>query len=112
MEIESEEPLVHDLDIVVSWLGHPNTEKVDCSAFHAALNLFDDLSSSVSGKFDLSRKQTRKIYDKLFYGLNLPSGTPRRKQYVPSWTEPEVRTLQQVLTVGLDLFRASISEKG
>ena len=111
MKIESEEPLLHDLDIVARWLGHPNAEHVDCSAFNAALNLFGDLSTAVDGKFDPDRKLTHKVYEKLLYGLNLSSVARNRKQYVPSWTESEVHVLEQVLTAGLDLFRASVSEK-
>jgi hypothetical protein len=109
--IEPEEPLLYDLDIIARWLDDPKAEEVDCCAFHAAWDFFDDLSTAVSVKFDLNRKLAHKVYDKLFYGLNLPSATPRPKQYVPSWTEPEVRLLKKAMTAGLDLFRASISEK-
>jgi hypothetical protein len=66
---------------------------------------------SAFGKFDPDRKLTHKVYEKLLYGLNLPSVARNRKQYVPSWTESEVHVLEQVLTAGLDLFRASVSEK-
>jgi hypothetical protein len=111
MKIESEEPILHDLDVVAHWLGNPNAERVDCCAFNAALSFFDDLSTAVGGKLGPHRRLTQKIQDKLFFGLNLPSVAPRRKQYVPCWTEAEVRILKQVLTVGLDLFRVSMSEK-
>lgn len=111
IKIESEEPKLHDMDVVENWLRNPIAEQVDCSEFTAAWNIFADLSNSVNGKFDADRKSTRKIYDKLFWGNNLPSVTPSGKKYDPIWTKAEIQLLKKTLADGLDLFRASITEK-
>jgi hypothetical protein len=49
------------------------------------------------------------IYDKVFFGNNLPSMTPPGEHYVPAWSEEEIDRLSRVLTGGLRLFRARVS---
>ncbi len=105
--IEPEEPCLHDLDKVSRWLNHPNISSVDCKGFSAAWNLFTDVSSSVRGNFDPDKRKTDKVYQKIFWALNLPSMTPKEKQYEPKWTKKEVEIMREVLTQGLELFRKS-----
>jgi hypothetical protein len=44
------------------------------------------------------------IYDKLFWGNNLPLITPEGERYLPEWSADEVQSLAQILASGLDLF--------
>jgi len=111
IKIESEEPILHDLDFIGQWSVNPKAEQINCFEFTAAWNFFADLSNSVNGKFDADRKMTQKVYDKLFWGNNLPSVTPPGKKYEPIWSEAQVQLLKKTLTDGLELFRANITEK-
>jgi hypothetical protein len=111
IDIQAEQPFLHDLDKVARWLDGPSADSIDCQAFSAAWNLFADVSSSVGDNFDSDPKLTQKVYDKIFYGLNLPAVTPEDKLYEPVWTIEEVQLIREVLGRGLNLFRLSIEEK-
>jgi hypothetical protein len=103
--VDSEDANLHDLDAIARWLAGSATETVECVNFLNIWNLFDDFSRSVAGNFDAERKLTNKIYDKLFWGNNLPAVTPVGKHYDPIWTKRELKIMREVLGVGLTLFR-------
>ena len=48
------------------------------------------------------------IYDKLFWGCNLPSMTPPGMHYEPTWSPEEITTVVEVLHSGLRLLRDAI----
>ena len=115
--LAGEEPRLHDLDCVQDWLNlrgkrsrkHVRRTTVDCNAFLAAWNLFSDVRFSLG---QLSGKRltphTRRPYNKLFYGCNLPAITPPGKHYEPIWPNYEVAVLRKVLGSGLKLFRCRL----
>ena len=109
LSVETIEPILRDLDLVASWLGASETEVVDCKILLDAWNIFDDVSRSVGGNFDANPKLTNKIYDKLFWGNNLPSVTPKGKSYEPIWAKRELKIIRETLSAGLSLFREKIS---
>ena len=109
LSVRTEESKLHDLDFVASWLAAKEDETVNCKIFLATWNLFDDISRSVSGNFDANRKKTNKIYEKLFWGNNIPVVTPEGKSYTPLWTKRELKTIREVLGAGLSLFREKVS---
>ena len=100
-------PLLHDLDVVRRWLRRKRERPVplDCAATLAAWNLFADVSRSAGGDFDGDKARTRRIYDKLFWGVNFPSLTPPGKRYIPLWSSAEQRLVHAILSSGLRLFR-------
>ncbi len=110
INIQSEEPGLHDLGVVAKWLESPTGKTVDCPSFNAAWNLFTDVSRSVKGDFDQDQTRTKNVYEKLFWGMNLPSVTPEGKEYEPIWTKKEVALLHEVLSQGLEMFRVRIAE--
>ena len=109
LSVAAESPILHDFDIVASWLKTANVKAIYCKDFLAAWNLFDDISRSVDGNFDTDQTVTAKIYDKLFWGNNLPSVTPAGQSYHPAWTKRELTIIRETLASGLLLFRQSIS---
>ena len=81
--LEIEEPKLHDLDWVASWR---TDMPVDCDAALAAWNLFSDVSVSVPAlthNFRILDSRFPSIYNKLFWGNNLPSMTPEGEQCSP-----------------------------
>jgi len=46
-------------------------------------------SGSVEGGFDEDKALTQKIYNKLFWGSNLPAVTPKGRYYEPIWPRRE-----------------------
>lgn len=97
------EPL--DLDHVQRWLGAAHKTTVDCQVFLEAWNLFSDIASAVQGKqAHIDDQKESRIYEKLFWGNNLPALTPPGKHYAPVWTKSEVGRLRSVLNRGMQLF--------
>lgn len=105
--VKQEEPVLHDLDVVAAWLADPREETISCAAFLAAWNLFGDIarSSPVAGaSFGPRVEQHGSVYEKLFWGSNLPAITPDGERFRPQWSHDEVAALAQVLKEGLDAF--------
>lgn len=104
--LESEEPILHDLDWVATWLASPRLS-VDCREALASWNLFGDVAASIVDRGSTFKHLDSKlgaIYEKLFWGSNLPSMTPKGAHYVPEWSSDEIDSLAEILTTGLDLF--------
>jgi len=108
LDLDAMEPLLHDLDVVAGWLDRPLSAKVDCDALLTAWNLFGDLASSINGDFDLDRERTQLVYEKLFWGNNLPAVTPPGKHYTPEWSDDELLLIREILHYGLMLFRTHV----
>lgn len=105
--VELEEPHLHNLDLLVRWLKKPDAKSVSCNEFNNAWNLFSDVSASINGNFDSDKKLTQKIYDKLFWGCNLPAVTPEGKQY-HHWTKRELQLMHDVLLTGVEMFEQAV----
>jgi hypothetical protein len=106
--LEREEPVLHDLDWVAAWTKAPDAP-VDCRKALAAWNLFSDMAKSVNERgiaFNQLDSQFPSIYDKLFWGSNLPSMTPSGRHYEPEWSQDELATLAEVLSAGLAMFES------
>jgi hypothetical protein len=111
--LESETPVLHDLDWVARWRIAQATE-IDCVQTLDAWNLFRDVAASVQAKSSEFAKLDRNwplIYDKLFWGNNLPAMTPEGQSYVPQWTLQETQLLAAVLSAGLDLFESCVGNR-
>ena len=108
LSVKTESSLLHDLDIVASWLQTKN-ESIDCKNFLVTWNLFEDISRSVNGNFDADRKKTKDIYNKLFWGDESNILTPEGESYTPTWTKRELKIIREVLGEGLSLFREKTS---
>ncbi len=94
-----------NLDSVVKWLRRKRPAHLNCVEFLNAWNLLADISAAIGGDFDADKAKTRQIYQKLFWGNNLPAVTPAGKHYTPQWPGRESRIIREVLRKGLSLFR-------
>jgi hypothetical protein len=106
--IDNEVAMLHDLDVVATWLKRPLSADIDCDSFLAAWNLFSNVSAAINGDFDPDHARTTGVYDKLFYGNNLPVITPPGEHYEPEWTDDEVLLIRELLAGGLQLFREHV----
>jgi len=108
-QLEDHEPILHDLDWVGTWLKKPGMP-VNCVEALGAWNLFSDVARSIQGRgraFERLVPQFPGIYQKLFWGNNLPSLTPNGCHYVPEWSSEELAALVEVLGAGLEMFQSS-----
>jgi hypothetical protein len=112
ISVDAEEPTLLNLDILGKWLKECDSELIEPDSFNSAWNLFADVSRCVNGGFDPNRELTQKIYDKLFWGCNLPAVTPEGAHYVPAWTERELKIMAEVLRSGMQMFRDCVKSQG
>lgn len=73
------------------------------------MNLLDDICRSIGQPLRFDGPTANRVYDKLFWGLNLPSVTPAGGHYVPLWSRREIRKLHQVITAGLGRLDAQLN---
>jgi len=98
-----------DFDLLQNWLDRPSLDQIDCVSILDYWNIFSDLERSLSGKQEhIDDKGEGEIYDKLFWGCNLPSVTPPGERYIPNWSDDEIQRLASILNCGLTLFRRAI----
>ena len=62
-----------------------------------AWNVLDDLTKSFGVPLGFHGRLADRVYDKLFYGLNLEYFTPPGEWYVPTWQPRELAKIDQVL---------------
>ncbi|MEW5858947.1 MAG: hypothetical protein AB1861_16445 [Cyanobacteriota bacterium] len=106
LHLEKQELILLDLDVVKHWLDKQRNTHIDCDRFLCAYNLFSDVALSVDDNgFDRDRQRTNSIYNKLFWGNNLPVVTPLGKHYEPIWRDDEIEMLRELLEYGLKMFR-------
>jgi hypothetical protein len=110
-QLVKEKPIMLDLDWLANW-KRMKTGSVDCPEALAAWNLFGDVANSLGERgmqfLELdSQEHFRKIYNKLFWGNNLPAMTPPGCEYIPEWSSDEIHSLGELLTIGLDLFASN-----
>jgi len=113
LPLEDGAPVFFDLEQVSTWCKLPTADAVDCEGFLNAWNLLDDISSSCNefpSPFGHISKRENDLYDKLFYGNNLPSITPAGEHYEPEWTEEEIKRLNRVLQLGLVELRQRLPQ--
>lgn len=109
--LEEEGSGYHNLDVVAKWLKRKRPAKLDCVEFLNAWNLFDDISTTIGGRFDPDKDKTQKICNKLFWGNNLPALTPVGCSYEPLWRGEESRIMREVLRAGLKMFRSHVTQQ-
>jgi hypothetical protein len=95
----------YDFDSLIGWCSRPSKRGVDCKTFLGAWNLFDDMLLS-SGRskllFDGVETFDEQVYDKLFWGNNIPAMTPEGQSYEPIWSKHE-------LSIMVDAFRQGLA---
>ncbi len=110
--IVEETPILHNLDLVERWLRRKRPTRPECGELLSAWNLFGDVSASIGGAFDGDRERTQTIYQKLFWGTNIPAITPPGKHYEPLWSGREYRIIRETLREGLATFRKCVVPQG
>jgi hypothetical protein len=99
-----------NLDLIVEWLS-ANSDLPECNVLLNAWNAYSDADTSAQKKSTFSKLNfaNRHLYDKLFWGNNLPSVTPEAEHYDPTWNYEERIALRSIFTTGMDLFISSVS---
>jgi hypothetical protein len=107
LKIDRGDTSLFDLDRIAVWLNKPNATTIECSNFLDAWNLFEDVmrtTATVPKRTD-GIAGDDVLYNKLFWGINLPAVTPTGERFNPTWTSDEVNALKSILGTGLEVFR-------
>jgi len=109
LDLEVEPPIKYDFDAIARWCDTPEVTAIDCDKFLGASNLLADLGVGPDSIFRGADRRATRIYDKLFFGNNLPSVTPPGHSYVPAWSEQDVVELRRLFTLGLAELKGRLS---
>lgn len=97
--IELDEEITgYDLDNITV-----TAETLDCNGVIEKWNIISDLALTVGAEFSGEDKRYNGIYDKLFYGCNLPA--MKHPRYTPEWGEEEIAEINRILAEGAELCR-------
>ena len=78
-------------------------ETLDCNEVIQKWNIMSDLALSIGAEFSGEDKRFNSIYDKLFYGCNLPA--MNHPLYTPGWNAEEIAEINRILAEGAEIFR-------
>ncbi|WOX05058.1 hypothetical protein [Microbulbifer pacificus] len=107
LEITPGEPILHDLEKINCWLEAEFGENLEYECILNAWNMFDDVFKSIGKTFSSKSELENSIYDKLFYGSNLPVITPKGQRYDPVWTFAEISFIRTAMELGIEQLRTS-----
>jgi len=106
--VEKDKVAMLELDALAWWLAAPS-DSIDCGLFLGAWNVFSDLATAINGEpTHIDNREQMDIYDKLFFGNNLPAFTPAGEHYDPAWDDEEISILVDLLDPWLTTFRRLI----
>lgn len=106
MRFRSSEITTYDLDWFIE--NCICSEYGDCKAILLYWNMFSDMAKSVKTKFLGDDEKNNKIYDKLFFGNNLPTVTPDGKHYEPIWSNAERKSITAILSEGVEIVKSQL----
>ncbi len=91
-------------------LLYSTINKLDCDPVLTFWNIISDVAASLDISFlgDNNDARIQHLYDKLFFGCNLPAIRDKGPKYMPIWNKNEVRLLQCVIDSGLDIVKKYI----
>jgi hypothetical protein len=108
LQIVSEEPELHNLDLVSEWIKENDPSIINFSQFNNMWNLWTDTSHSTGRGFNEDDEAAEKIYDKLFWSCTLPTGKSDDQNYIPEWTEDELKTMRELFLKGIAMFKDAV----
>lgn len=110
IEVDVGNPNPTDFDVVQIWLENGGKIK-DYKTFLDVWNLLADISVSTKGDFDNKKEVTNDIYDRIFWGCNIPVVTPEGKSFTPTWTKKELKIIRETLNYGFQMFNKKINQQ-
>ena len=108
INVNVDTPKIFDLGFIETWLNTNSDTIEDYNPFLNAWNLFDDVSISTEGNFDKNRTYTNDIYERIFWGCNIPAITPEGESFSPTWTKTELKIIRRTLKFGFQMFREKV----
>lgn len=94
-----------EFDTAINWLGEID-KNIDCTYLLDFWNIISDISNSVGDNFigNTDKEIINQIYNKLFYGNNIPAIKGDEKDFIPKWTIQEKNELNKVVSDGIRIL--------
>jgi len=84
-------------------------DSVDFDAVITVWNAMTDLLPAAGVPFGFAGSLANRVYDKLFWGLNLASFASEGRRYVPRWSPRERTKVGQVIRASAERVRALVA---
>ena len=83
---------------------------LDCNVIITCWNILSDMAKSIDCDFlgDSKSEEIQNIYDKLFYGCNLPSLKKSGEDFLPKWADDEKNLIKKVLKNGFEVLQRAL----
>jgi hypothetical protein len=106
--VNTEDPNFFNLDVIQDWVNKNLNKIEDYNAILNVWNLFDDISFSTNGNFDKIGHYN--IYERIFWGCNIPAMTPEGESFTPTWTKKELKIIRETLKLGFQMFVEKVKD--
>jgi hypothetical protein len=100
------EGTVVDFDAAAEWAASDQTP--DPVLLLACWNLCVDVAAGTGRPLQDRSPALDPVYDKLFFGNNLPSMTPPGEHFEPSWSADELATLRTFMRDAIEMLRTAV----
>lgn len=111
IKLSSFDIILYDIDFFIDWVKNSNDE-VDCIKFLDFWNITADVSDSLNLYF-LGNENgiVLDLYNKLFYGNNLPAIRGDGELYIPTWDCEDILILTKIIKDAISIISESIFDK-
>ena len=95
----------YDVSMAINWLAECSSN-IDCEYFLTLWNITTDLVYSIKRDFlgNSESKMTKSVYDKLYWGNNLPALKGNEDIYIPKWKSKELHRLHLVIADSVSII--------
>ena len=102
-----------NIDNATNWLSL-DQKNIDCKYFLDFWNIITDLANSVGIEFhgNSDKAIVNEIYNKLFYGNNIPVVKGDGEEFIPDWSTEEMNELSDIITDGIALIKKCLYING
>lgn len=105
-----EEISVYDFNTLLDWLKGSHSQ-INCEYLLRMWNIISDFSHSINAKFSDSDDQLNQIYEKLFFGNNLPGINLTNQKYCPTFSQIEQQLLVELFKKGINIIEKEFQIK-
>lgn len=108
IDVDCDNIACYNFDDLYEWCVSDSTI-VDCDKILNDWNIISDFLNTLKITFvgdNTTDGLIQSLYNKLFYGNNLPTINTTNEKYIPSWSKHELKLLKDILKEGVTKVRA------
>lgn len=98
-------------DAVAAYNLDNNDFSDDCSAMLDKWNIMNDAANSVDIRFEGNKLIYDDLYNKIFFGCNLPAIRRDGEEYIPIFSDEDKTAIKKIFVQGFDIIKNNMSIK-